>query len=81
MLMLNNILQIKITKLSEVIKVLAIDSIPVEGFYITLNIFPQIIISPQRIESQHWNCFCWEDNLLLYGFLANYRFFLRKLYK
>lgn len=67
--MLHNILQIKMTKLSGVIKILAINSISVGGFYIILEHLTKILISPtpNRIGSQRWKmkgkmtCF-WMDS-------------------
>lgn len=48
-LMLHNILQIKMTKPSKVIKILTIYSFPVEGFYIILNIFPKSLSVPTEL--------------------------------
>lgn len=56
--MLHNILQIKITKLSEVIKILAIDSSSVEGFYIIQNIFPKSLSVPTEL-SHSAGIFLW----------------------
>lgn len=52
--MLHNILQIKMTKLSEVIKIIAFNPISVlyHFLYIFINYFPKIIINPLRIESR-----------------------------
>lgn len=46
--MLPNILQIKMTKLSEAIKIL-IDSTSVEQFYIIRNIFPKSLSVPTEL--------------------------------